>query len=217
MSAHEISAADSHGHCLAANNLACQRGERWLFEGLNLTVSSGTCLHVIGANGSGKTSLLRMLCGISRIDRGDITWQQKNIAGNDDYFSGLAYLGHKDGLKNEFTAAENLEFYQRLNFENDPAKVDEILAEMGILACADLPTFQLSFGQRRRLALARLLLVPRPLWVLDEPFTGIDQAGRNLIERLCVEHLAAGGILILTNHQSLRSGPLKPFLNELEL
>lgn len=217
MSGSEKSTPDNSKHRLVAINLSCQRGERKLFDELNLTVACGACLHVIGANGSGKTSLLRMLCGISRIELGEVKWNQKSISGNQNYFSQMAYVGHKDGLKNELSAAENLEFYQRLNAVNDQRQADQVLARLGILDCADLATFQLSFGQRKRLALARLLLVHSPLWVLDEPFTGIDQEGRELIEQLCVEHLTKSGMIILTNHQSLQSGPLGAFLQELSL
>ena len=168
-------------------------------------------------NGSGKTSLLRLLCGISQIDTGQILYCGQSIVGNTEYFQNIAYLGHKDGLKNELSAAENLEYYQRLNGETDTQQVDAVLANMGILSCADLSTVKLSFGQRRRLAFARLLINPFPLWILDEPFTGIDQAGRELIEQQCVAHLSLQGSIILTNHQSLADSALTPFLRELAL
>lgn len=203
--------------CLAGEALSCRRGERLLFEDLNFSVSGGQCLHVTGANGSGKTSLLRMLCGISYIDHGEIHWNQVRLGESDDFFSQLAYIGHKDGLKNELTAVENLEFYQRLNSAADTGSVDQALLELGILQCAELTTFQLSFGQRRRLAFARLLLHPCKLWILDEPFTGIDKQGRQLIEELCLTHLKDGGIIVLTNHQSLHATPLAAHLSELSL
>ena len=202
---------------LTTKKLGCVRGERHLFDDLSINLSNNECLHVIGANGSGKTSLLRLLCGISQIDTGQILYCGQSIAGNAEYFQNIAYLGHKDGLKNELSAAENLEYYQRLNGVTDIQQVDAMLAKMGILPCADLSAVKLSFGQRRRLAFARLLINPFPLWILDEPFTGIDQAGRELIEQQCVQHLSLQGSIILTNHQSLADSALAPFLRELAL
>lgn len=202
---------------LNVENLGCIRGERHLFDDLSITLNNSECVHVVGANGSGKTSLLRLICGISRIDTGDILYSGQSITGNREYFQDIAYIGHKDGLKNELTAAENLEYYQQLNGRADTKKVDAVLATMGILPCADLNTVKLSFGQRRRLAFARLLINRFPIWVLDEPFTGIDQAGRELIEQQCVAHLSAQGSIILTNHQSLTNSVLSPFLRELNL
>ena len=209
--------AVSTPHQLKVSGLYCRRGERTLFENLSFTANPHDCLHVTGANGSGKTSLLRLICGISRISDGSLNWNDEDISQNTGFFADLAYIGHKDGLKNELTAVENLEFYQSLETAPDSARIDQVLKQMGILQCADLATFQLSFGQRRRLAFARLLLSEYPLWVLDEPFTGIDQAGRSLIETLCVNHLTSNGLIILTNHQSLQDSPVAAYLKEVAL
>lgn len=202
---------------LSTTNLSCARGDRTLFKGLSFQVAAGQCLHVVGANGSGKTSLLRILCGISQADTGNVNWNGREITANADYLASSAYIAHKDGLKNELTAVENLRCYQQLDGQCNEDLLDDCLARVGILDCADLLAQQLSFGQRRRLAFARLLLSEFDLWILDEPFTGIDVEGRALIEQLCIKHLRAGGSIILTHHQSLESSPLSPYRAELKL
>ena len=207
---------------LTADQLSCTRGERNLFRNLSFKVSAGECLHVVGANGCGKTSLLRILCGITRPDEGRIFWNNSNIAGNDVYLAESSYIAHKDGLKNELTAIENLRWYQLLaaqksaNAGNEDA-LDDCLEALGILDCADLFAQQLSFGQRRRLAFSRLLLGSFKLWILDEPFTGVDVSGRASIEGHCVNHLEQGGSIIMTHHQSLKPSGLSPYLSELNL
>lgn len=202
---------------LNAENLCCVRGERTLFQNLDFEISSGQCLHVLGANGSGKTSLLRMIGGLSDPTSGCVLWQQQTISNNPNFLKQSAFLGHKDGIKNQLTTLENLSFYQKLEGINDEDLVDQHLAHMGILDCADLTANKLSFGQRRRLAFARLLLPLFKLWILDEPFTGIDAQGRTLIEDICLKHLLSGGMIILTNHQSLQSSSLSEQLIEMEL
>lgn len=207
----------SHSNTLSINDLRCTRGERALFSGLNALVSSGQCLHITGANGSGKTSLLRILSGLNRPEHGSVMWGQEDINANPEFLAACAFVGHKDGLKNELTAIENLRFSQQLNDTLNEDKLDDCLIRMRILPCADLYAHQLSFGQRRRLALAALLLKPYKLWILDEPLTGIDIEGRELIEQLFVEHLKQQGMIILTHHQSLQHSALDHYLQELHL
>ena len=202
---------------LIIKNLHCQRGERLLFEQLNFSVCALQLIHIVGPNGSGKTSLLRILCGINEADSGSVLWQDQAIHKHPDFFNQLAYIGHKDGLKNELTACENLQFYQTLNSHRSPSLIDDYLHRLDILHCADLLTHQLSFGQRRRLAFARLLIKPYPLWVLDEPFTGIDSDGRQLIQQLCLQHLQNNGMIILTHHASLQQTELAQYTTELAL
>ena len=188
-----------------------------MFTELDFTLEAGQCMHVIGPNGSGKTSLLRILIGLSQPELGRVYWQKEPIQGNASYLSHCAYLGHKDGLKDELTAFENLRFYHQIENQNDEDLVDDQLAEMGILECADLTASKLSFGQRRRLAFARLLLGQFKLWILDEPFTGIDHQGRDLIEAICLSHLKNSGAIVFSNHQSMAASQLADHLVELQL
>jgi len=212
----------SKPNTLSISNLRCIRGDRTLFSGLETSVSSGQCLHIIGANGCGKTSLLRILSGLNIQDEGQVQWNESFTRNNKQYLNDSAFIAHKDALKNELSAIENLRFYQALNTQSDKKidqedQLDDCLSKMQILRCADLLAQQLSFGQRRRLSFARLLLRPYKLWILDEPFTGIDAQGREIIESLCVEHLKNDGMIILTHHQSLKNSQLSPYLNELML
>ncbi|WP_170132158.1 cytochrome c biogenesis heme-transporting ATPase CcmA [Arenicella xantha] len=202
---------------LLVERLRCVRGERELFSDLTFSVNAGMCLHVLGANGSGKSSLLRILCGLRRADEGEVYWQDQPIVGNTEFLATSGFIGHTDGLKSELTAIENLRWYQHLANQKGEDELDDCLEKLGILRCADLVTGQLSFGQRRRLAFARLLLAPQKLWILDEPFTGIDVNGRKTIESLCVAHLQAGGSIIMTHHQSLEGGALSAYRTELNL
>ncbi len=211
-SSKQISAAQ-----LSAIKLCCHRGDNQLFNDISFEVSAGQCLHVTGPNGCGKTSLLRILCGLNQAEGGQVLWQGKAISGNHAFFSSCAYVAHKEGLKNELTAIENLRYYQQLDARRDEVVLDRLLSKMGLLSCADLLAQNLSFGQRRRLSFARLLIANFSLWILDEPFTGIDNSGRELIETLCVEHLEAGGSIIMTHHQSLNDSPLNRYRNELAL
>lgn len=202
---------------LIAEKLSCMRGERQLFSNLSFSLMEAQCLHLVGANGSGKTSLLRIIAGINQADSGILSWLGTVTQESSAFHQQLAYIGHLDGLKSELTAAENLASYQRLNGVFSDSNVDQDLARMGILQCADLSANKLSFGQRRRLAFARLLSGSYKLWVLDEPFTGIDTEGRELIEGICLEHLLGQGSIILTNHQDLQASALSPHLNVLQL
>lgn len=200
-----------------ASNLTCVRGDNTLFSKLSTDVSNSECLHVTGPNGSGKTSLLRIIAGLNSPDSGKVQWQGVNINNNDDYFSNCAYIAHKDGLKNELTAIENLRYYQQLEGNSNEDHLDDALQQMGLLTRADLIAQKLSFGQRRRLSFARLLVHDFPIWILDEPFTGIDTHGRQLIESLCVNHLTNQGLIVMTHHQSLQGSSLDSFRKELIL
>lgn len=202
---------------LSCHQVSCQRGERLLFSQLSFSLRESECLHLVGANGSGKTSLLRILCGLAEADSGYVNWQAVNTQGNRAFLQQSAYIGHKDGLKNELSAIENLRFRLQLDADNDESLLDQCLAEMQLLECADLAAQSLSFGQRRRLSFASLLLRSYRLWILDEPFTGIDLSGRALIEKHCLTHLQNGGLLILTHHQGLGDSSLAPHLRVLDL
>ena len=191
---------------LAITQLECVRGERRLFSDLSFTAAQHTLLEVRGPNGSGKTSLLRNLCGLLPPTAGAIRWCGTDIhALGDDYRAQLAYLGHLSGVKDELTAAENLCFSARAGgLPASPAAIDRALQTLGIREFRHLPCKALSQGQRRRVALARLALsAARPLWVLDEPFTALDTAALAVVEQLVEAHLDRGGIVVLTTHQEV--------------
>lgn len=191
---------------LSFNSLACERGERRLFTGLNCELAASTLLEVRGANGSGKTSLLRMLCGLLDPAAGTILWRGEEIhALGEQYRGQLAYLGHAGGVKDELTAAENLRFSASLaSIVIDMTSEAAALAWFGLGNHAHLPCKTLSQGQRRRVALARLRLsAARPLWILDEPFTALDAHAVQLTQSLIESHLEQGGIVVLTTHQDV--------------
>lgn len=185
--------------------LACQRGDRRLFADLSFSVGPRTMLHVRGRNGSGKTTLLRALCGLLRPDCGSIRWCGQEIhALAEDYHRELLYCGHLHGIKADLTGLENLRIAAVL--DRDPvtdAAILDALARIGLAGFEDLPTRMLSQGQKKRVALARLILSKAPLWVLDEPFTALDTDAVELLQRLLAEQVAGGGTVVLTTHQEV--------------
>ena len=191
---------------LEVSDLACVRGERTLFTDLSFSLDSGTLLRIAGANGSGKTSLLRIICGLSLPADGEVRWKGEKIrALREDYWKNLVYIGHANALKDDLTAVENLGIGAALAGRTiGDAAALEALDQLGIARCAQLPVRVLSQGQRRRVTLARLIVCKAsPLWVLDEPFTALDVAAVSLMERLIGEQLAGGGTIILTTHQEV--------------
>ncbi|WP_107851391.1 cytochrome c biogenesis heme-transporting ATPase CcmA [Oceanimonas marisflavi] len=189
---------------LEANALTCVREERTLFSELSLRVSPGELVQIAGPNGAGKTSLLRLLAGLSRPYGGEVHWQGENIEHcRDGYHQELFYLGHQAGIKHELTAYENLAFFRRMHHQGSDANLWEVLAQVGLAGLEDQYAGQLSAGQKRRVALARLWLGGPKLWILDEPFTAIDKHGVKVLERLFLEHTDAGGMVLITTHQDL--------------
>lgn len=168
----------------------------------------------MGANGIGKTSLLRMLCGLSPIESGDILWEGRSIRAQRDAFQqDLCYLGHLNGLQESMTVRENLAFATALRGHACDAKtVSVTLARFGVAGRGEQLVRHLSQGQKRRVALARLSLSPARLWVLDEPFVAMDDTGIRMLSDLIAQHLASGGITVLTSHQSVGIGtvPAQP-------
>ena len=214
---------------LTAERLACTRGDRKLFDGLSFRVSAGQALAVEGANGAGKTSLLRMIAGFLAPAAGRLVLKsaQTEITDAEERGKSIGWLGHHDGLKPQLTVREQLDFFARLYRDplrpslaqapatgTSPASASRaggadlisVLERVGLARQAELPCRYLSAGQRRRLALARLLVSERPLWLLDEPFAALDVAGQALIAHLMVRHCGHGGLIIAATHDPLGLG-----------
>lgn len=190
---------------LTATALSCVRGERRLFAGLDLAVGPGEWLHVQGENGAGKTSLLRILAGLSPAAEGEVFWQGEPIKVlAEGYRRQLLFLGHHGAVKEELTPLENLTLAAQL----DGTALEEMaalkaLARFGLRGREDLNVRFLSAGQKRRVLLARLAVRQATLWILDEPFTALDVKAVEMLSGLIVEHVTNGGIAILTSHQTI--------------
>jgi heme exporter protein A len=191
---------------LEALELEVSRSGTPLFSGVAFTLPPGALLRVSGANGSGKTSLLRTLCGLFSPVSGDVRWRGENIRVlREEYWKHLLYIAHSNALKDDLTAAENLAFACALAGISSPrARVRAALKRFGLGEREHAPTRIQSQGQKRRTALARLALgVTLPLWLLDEPFAALDPEGIKLVQSLLEEHLARGGMVVLTTHQEV--------------
>jgi heme exporter protein A len=189
---------------LEAVNLSCVRGDHTLFRELSFTLRPGELLHVTGRNGSGKTTLLRALCGLTRPAEGEVRWDGKNArALGDDFRNQVAYVGHLNGIQGELTPPENLRAAGKLSGRFDEARIAPVLEHLALDPYSEFPAKILSQGQKRRLALARLMLLQKPLWILDEPLAALDTRSIALIMEAIVVHLARGGIAVLTSHQEL--------------
>jgi len=202
---------------LEVSNLKCVRGERQLFDGVGFRLESGKLLYLRGANGSGKTSLLRILCGLSPAEAGQILWDGVPIDKlGEVYRRDLFYLGHHNALQEALTVNENLAFYAALAGAI-PSEADtaNALARLGLRACQSRLVRHLSQGQKRRVALSRLMLNRARLWVLDEPFVALDQAAIQLLADLVAAHLDKGGLAVLTSHQQVDIGNVPPQVLEL--
>ncbi len=189
---------------LHVKNLSCTRGERLLFSDITIALGAGDCLHVRGINGSGKTSLLRTLVGLSPVETGEIRWRDVNIA-DSAMNSELIYLGHDAAVNGDLTALENLQFAgAQFGLSLSQPILHDALQRMGLKGRENLPVRALSAGQKRRVLLSRLLTQPANLWVLDEAFNALDIAAGELLTQLIKDHLARGGIALLTSHLPLK-------------
>lgn len=198
---------------LEVADLECRRGDRLLFSGLSFDLDAGTLLHVRGRNGSGKTTLLRALCGLFAPDGGEIRWRGETTGRlAEDFHRDTLYLGHLNGIKSDLTGIENLRISATLDgrLPEDDRLLDA-LEQMGLAGFEDLPTKVLSQGQKKRVALARLLLSEAPLWILDEPFTALDLDAVDRLQERVARHVAGQGIVVLTTHQevALTSGQVR--------
>lgn len=194
---------------LNAENLTCLRGERRLITALSFTVQRGRLLAVTGENGSGKTSLLRMLCGLLPAEQGRILWGGEDIRKcREHYLANLIYIGHLNGLKDDLTPVENVTISTRLAGEEiSEGTIGEALEAVGLARPIHrLPTRVLSQGQKRRVSLARLWLSQRPLWILDEPFAALDASATSLLVQQIRSHLNKGGFVIAATHQEIDVG-----------
>jgi heme exporter protein A len=200
---------------LSAENLQLWRGEAHVLRGVSFVLKRGQCLQVTGANGAGKTTLLRALCGLVPLEDGQIRCDGTDIRRDLSAFqSEIAYLGHDNGLKGDLSARENLHYSVGLQRDLDAQEIGVALARTGVAAHASTPVRRMSAGQRRRVALARLVLREAALWILDEPGSNLDEGGQALLVQLLDAHLRGGGTAVVATHQplALPSSQLHPLL-----
>ena len=186
---------------LKGDDLSCIRDDRVLFEELVFELIPGQVLLLEGKNGSGKTSLLRILCGFREPDTGQVYWCGDAI-NDSQYYADMAYVGHLDGVKKELTVLENLKVSLALGRPGQYS-IQQALNKVHLVNYDDVLVQSLSAGQKRRLSLARLLITQNIVWILDEPFTSLDKQGIMLIESLMSEHCAKGGMIVLTSHHDI--------------
>jgi heme exporter protein A len=180
------------------------RGDRHVLRGVSLDVHPGELMHVSGPNGTGKTTLLRVVSGLLRPEKGSVAWRGRPIGATAaEYQCALAYASHEPALKSDLTALENLRFSVGLKRRVTAAELRSSLERTGVANCADLPARVLSAGQRRRVAMARVLAYGADVWLLDEPFTNLDASGSSLLSALLAEHVGQGGVALVVAHHDL--------------
>ncbi|RDH81121.1 MAG: heme ABC transporter ATP-binding protein CcmA [endosymbiont of Galathealinum brachiosum] len=187
---------------LYLKSVSCTRGYRDLFTGLDFELCPGQMLRVEGKNGSGKTSLLRIMAGLAQPLEGEVLWQGRKIHhAESDYFENLLFLGHRAAIKFELTPIENLCMAKSLHGSKTENGIEEALYQVGLYGFEDIPCAQLSAGQKRRVALAQLFLTRAKCWILDEPYTSLDVNAVGMLEALFTQHINNGGMLVITSHQ----------------
>ncbi len=195
---------------LVGQSLRCVRGDRVLFENLDVRLDAGEILQIDGANGSGKTSLIRILCSLAQPDEGQVSWKGKDIqVFRSDYLQDLLYVGHANAIKTDLSLLENMFFARALSVQANDRACEDVLHKMGLLEHADLPASKLSSGQKRKLALSRLLLSDATLWILDEPLNSLDESSKALVTDIIRTHIKAGGSLVLTTHETIAWGDIR--------
>jgi len=204
------------GSVLRAENLHLWRSERHVLKDIGLTVRGGELLQLTGANGAGKTTLLRALCGLNHLEEGRVFWNDRDVREDRSGFhASLVYLGHEPPLKPDLSGVENIRFWTGMRRPITRAAIDAALRSTGAGDFGTRLVRTLSAGQRRRVALAGLLMAAVPLWLLDEPTTNLDTDGQELVAKLIAAHLAAGGLAIAAVHHGLGVDPAR--LRELHL
>ncbi len=189
---------------IEVNKLACSRRDNILFEDICFEVSDGELLQVDGINGSGKSTMLRILAGLTEPSEGTVLWNSQSIVEcRNEYQQQMSYLGHSNGVKDALTVSENLAVMQALSGRENHADIDTVLKTIGLPGMHDVMLGKMSAGQKRRTGLTRLLINQSHLWLLDEPFTSLDTDGKNIIEDLIVKHCQNGGIVIFATHQEM--------------
>jgi heme exporter protein A len=195
---------------LHANALAFSRGESLLFENISFELQFGDGLFITGKNGAGKSTLLKIIVGLLHATHGEIYFHDKKI--QQDFFSyqeKLHYVAHLNGLKLGLTVKENLCLMAHIQQQNIPSSLEKILTNLQLIEKTNTPIYALSAGQKRRVALAKLFLIPRTIWILDEPLTGLDHATQLYFHQQLNSHLDTGGIAIISTHQSISIASLK--------
>ncbi len=188
---------------LQTRDLSCVKDDRTLFTELNIDLKAGQILLVEGKNGSGKTSLLRILTGLSLPESGEVFWQGSPISEvGADYYEQVNYVGHHDGIKRDLTCLENLRLVQAMG-KPLPIKLDDALEKVNLYRFGENFVATLSAGQKRRLAMARLVVTEALLWIMDEPFTSLDKASMAMFQQLFEQHLEQGGIIVMTSHHDI--------------
>jgi heme exporter protein A len=190
---------------LNATGLYCERDERVLFSGLDLAIAAGQVMQIQGSNGSGKTTLLRILCGLNDEFDGSICWEGQPVTEvSGEFRSSMFYLGHAPGINKALTPIQNLRWFCANRGFADETAIIAALMEFGLAGYGDIPCYQMSAGQQRRVSLARLALAGAPLWILDEPFTALDRKAVAELEARIADHAGSGGAVILTTHHPLQ-------------
>ncbi len=194
----------SEAHALKISHIAFSRNENVILDDMNFSINAGELMQIDGANGSGKSTLLRILAGLLEPSHGHVQWHGQDAFGHgSDYQEQLMYLGHKNAIKDDLSPLENLEFIRQLKHSQTELGCLEALEKFRLADYGHTPIRRMSAGQKRKVSLARLMLVKTTVWLLDEPFTALDQAGKTILEAVIKTHIHGGGLVIFATHQAI--------------